>query len=226
MKHLIIVASGGGTDSVFDDVWKVVGGGSPRYIARRCPQPDALCDIVQSVTADGPLDILDVVSHGHPGKIWLGTPVLFSSTDMVEDRLENYEIAARLAPLLADTAQVRLLGCNTARSSPAPKRRPILQPRAPRGCDDDSRSMTAGQLLLVKLAAELGGRRVVFGTIAAVNADRFTVGYGFAGELSDLYSSLAALDRGPVSDDERSSNIDRRLRRYPGFIPPGLPLRT
>lgn len=133
----------------------------------------------------GLVDTLDVYDHGGLGKQRLGSEILFESSDDRCDRMVGWQTAEALDPHLSAVAQVRLLGCVTAGDG-----------------------LARGRLLLIKLARELGASRVVFGTLAKIDATHFTEA-GFRPELekSFLFSSLAALDGSAPSREERRAHI-------------------
>lgn len=136
----------------------------------RCRQPAELPERLAGLGAAGQIARLDVFDHGAEGMQMLGGGALFASDAAPGSALVGLELARRIAPHLADTAQVRLLGCNTAEGR-------------------------AGRLLLLKLARALGGHRIVFGTIdRVVEADFDRGGYAPVMEHQRLFSSAAALD--------------------------------
>jgi hypothetical protein len=136
----------------------------------RCRQPAELPARLAALAARGPIARLDIFDHGAEGMQMLGGDALFASDAHPGSALIGLELARRIAPQLADTAQVRLLGCSTAEGR-------------------------AGRLLLLKLARALGGHRIVFGTIdRVVEADFDAGGYARVMEHQRLFSSAAALD--------------------------------
>jgi hypothetical protein len=155
----------------------------------RCTTPAELVRIVQTYAHHhGLIDILDLYYHGTNGLQAMGDDVLFESDADPDSDIANVEIARALADSLTPRAFVRLLGCKTALEGQLSKR--------------------SGRFLLVKLARELGERRVVFGT----NSTIFNLAFDQHGfrrdqEIRYLYSSLAAID-GPCPDDTtRLANI-------------------
>jgi hypothetical protein len=142
--------------------------GSARVI--RCDRPADLPAALEALGARGPIARLDVFDHGAPGLQQLGDGALFASDEAPSSALVGGDLAAALAPHLADTAQLRLLGCRTAEGR-------------------------AGRLLLLKLARALGGRRIAFGAIdRVIEADFDRDGYAPVMDPQRLFSSLAALD--------------------------------
>lgn len=136
----------------------------------RCQQPAELPDRLARLGAQGRISRLDVFDHGAEGMQMLGGGALFASDAVPGSALVGLELARQIAPQLADTAQIRLLGCNTGEGR-------------------------AGRLLLLKLARALGGHRIVFGTIdRVVEADFDGDGYARVMEHQRLFSSAAALD--------------------------------
>lgn len=143
------------------------GGGDA--VAVRCDGPAQLAEELERLGA-ARIERLDVFDHGAPGLQSLGDGELFASDASAASELIGREIAARIAPRLCDTAQVRLLGCNTGEGQ-------------------------AGRLLLLKLARALGGHRIVFGTIdRVIEGDFDRQGYAQVMEHQRLFSSIAALD--------------------------------
>jgi len=113
---------------------------------------------------------LDILDHGAEGIQTLGDGLLFASDASPESELIGLGLARAIEPYLAETAQIRLLGCNTGEGK-------------------------AGRLLLLKLARALGGHRIVFGTIDRVAEASFDRdGYAAVMEHQRLFSSIAALD--------------------------------
>ena len=121
-------------------------------------------EAVRHAATVSPLELVDIFDHGAPGAMAIGDELLLN----IGASPPNVEAFESLHHYLAPTAQVRLLGCNTAVGSP-------------------------GRKLLVKLAAELGEQRIVFGTIDRVEPYHFGPdGFTLVEEL--LFSSVAALD--------------------------------
>lgn len=135
----------------------------------RCRRPEELPAKLERLGARRRITRLDVFDHGAEGMQMLGAGALFASDALPGTELVGIELARRIEPYLTETAQVRLLGCNTGEGR-------------------------AGRLLLLKLARALGGR-IVFGTIDRVAEDDFDRGgYARVMEHQRLFSSAAALD--------------------------------
>lgn len=143
--------------------------GPPPTVAR-C---NGLDDVVQAVRTAGArrsIERLDLLDHGAEGIQSMGDSILFESDASPASPLLGREIALQIAPYLSETAQVRLLGCNTG--------------EGPRG-----------RLLLLKLARLLGRHRTVFGMIdRVIEADFDPDGYAPVMEHQRLFSSDAALE--------------------------------
>jgi hypothetical protein len=153
----------------------------------RCRQPADLPDRLERIGARGRVEQLDIFDHGAEGMQMLGGGALFASDARPETELLGLPLAGRIAPYLTETAQVRLLGCNTAEGK-------------------------AGRLLLLKLARALGERRIVFGTIDRVIEDDFDrAGYARVMEHQRLFSSIAALDAEAPRAMRRFENL-REIR--------------
>jgi hypothetical protein len=85
------------------------------FHVERCDEPGQLPAIVASIVQRcGELDLLDLYDHGDVGSLRMGSGILFRSDASPSSPLVGREIAAALSPLLRDTAQIRLLGCQTA----------------------------------------------------------------------------------------------------------------
>jgi hypothetical protein len=166
---------------------------SHAYQARRCESPRDLISIVEGVyRLHGPIDILDLVDHGGPGRIHMGDALLFASDGDPSSELLGRDIAARLAPFLTETAHVRLLGCKTS----------VCAPGSPH--------VKRTRLLLLKLARALGGHRVAFGTLSSVRQLHFSP-YGFGRDREELmlFSSLAAMDAAAPSASDRGAQAQQ-----------------
>jgi hypothetical protein len=136
----------------------------------RCRRPAELPAKLERMGARQQVTRLDVFDHGTEGMQMLGEGALFASDAMPGSKLVGLELALQLDPYLADTAQVRLLGCGTGEG-------------------------TTGRMLLLKVARALGGDRIVFGTIDRRAEVGFECGgAGAAIEHQRLFSSVAALD--------------------------------
>lgn len=120
-------------------------------------------DLVDGCKKHGPVDVLDIYDHGTDGIIYLGDVPLFEIG--ADGELKEPNCASALAPLLADKAVVRLLGCDVGKSTP-------------------------GQALLQKLAAALNAGQdrgiVVQATIARTNEAHFGR-EGFKPDLAAYY---------------------------------------
>jgi hypothetical protein len=157
-----------------------------------CSSPAELAAIL-SAQRDGSIERLDICDHGGPGFLHMGDTVLFGSDPDPESPLEHTELAIALRDKLTATAQVRLLGCDTA--GKWGRRR-------------------AGRLMLLKLARLLNEKtapranRIVFGTITGVQPSDFDEhGLRHASELTLLYSSYAALDHDAPDYDTRLDRV-------------------
>lgn len=134
-----------------------------------------------------PIDLLDIFDHGAPGKMAIGDETLVDLSN--PDAQPDIAVFQSFHHYLSPTAHVRLLGCNTGAG-------------------------LAGRKLLVKLAATLGGQRVVFGTIERVQPFHFGPdGFQLIDEM--LYSNVAALD-------SEAPAIGKRLDSIFGFKVPLL----
>lgn len=160
---------------------------TPAFQVRRCDHPFELPAIVEAVAQQyGRIGVLDLYDHAAPGQQHLGSDVWLSSDADPRSPLHGAGLVLDLRDSLSDLAQVRLLGCRTALTQDPPP-----GPQA-------SGAPGSGRLLLVKAARLLGGRRVVLGTIAAIEDEHFgPLGFRRELELDLLFSSLAALD-GPA----------------------------
>ena len=143
---------------------------APAPAVARC---NGLADFVAAIErarTKRSIERLDILDHGAEGIQAMGDAILFASDASPESPLVGRDLARMIEPYLSATAQVRLLGCNTAQG-------------------------TAGRLLLLKLARLLGGNRTVFGTIdRVVEADFDPDGYAPVMERQRLFSSDAALE--------------------------------
>lgn len=141
-----------------------------RTYVRRCLTVEDFIDAVKTIGARRFVERLDILDHGAEGVQAMGDGVLWRSDAAPESRLVGEELAHEIRPYLSETAQVRLLGCNTAVGK-------------------------AGRLLLLKLARALGPHRTVYGMIDRVIEDDFdSEGYAPAIERQGLFSSSAALE--------------------------------
>lgn len=142
---LAIVSYPSTLEPVFEDIAqslaKSVG---PGFALERCQDPGELLFLVRRWHRRGrSIARLDLHGHGAGGEFKLGDGLLFSSDGT------GYGVAAKLGPLLARGAQLRLLGCRTATEG--------LWRRG----DGARRS---GEALLRELEARLRGGRTVWGT--------------------------------------------------------------
>jgi hypothetical protein len=161
---------------------------APAVSIVRCQSPDEMLERVREHTAaNGLLDRLDIVDHGRAGAMALGDHLLFRSDARPETEVEGAEIALELRAHMSPFAQLRLLGCQTARGE-------------------------EGRMLLFKLQRlldpEIDGDRIVFGTIRRVRPVHFEDDGQFKSAVvpTMLFSSLAALDGvAPLPDDRRSN---------------------
>lgn len=183
------------TDVEIDRIAATHQSGTAYSSVVRCDGADNLLQALEVIVEHkGLIDILDILDHGAPGGILLGKEILFqcgqedlnvspsSNGSGTLKLLHGSKVAPKLNRFLADTAQVRLLGCDTAL--------------------DES-----GRQLLLWLAQLIGGNRVVMGTIDRVYEKDFDPRQGFALEREILYSSMAALD-GPAGDQQmRNKNL-------------------
>jgi len=136
----------------------------------RCATPADLPGELGRIAAKQRIAQLDFLDHGGEGMQTLGDGLLFASDAAPDSELIGIELARQIEPLLTETAQLRLLGCNTGEGK-------------------------AGRMLLLKLARALRGHRIVFGTIDRVGeADFDRDGYAEVMERQRLFSSIAALD--------------------------------
>jgi Domain of unknown function (DUF4347) len=143
--------------------------GPPPGVAR-CTGLDDFVTAVRRAAAARRIERLDILDHGAEGIQSLGQTILFESDGSPDSPLLGAEIARMLPPYLSETAQVRLLGCNTAEGP-------------------------AGRMLLLKLARILGGHRTVFGMMdRVIEADFDADGYAPVMEHQRLFSSDAALE--------------------------------
>jgi hypothetical protein len=149
----------------------------------RCRQPAELPDKLERLGARRRVTRLDIFDHGAEGMQMLGAGALFASDALPRTELVGLELAKRIEPYLTDTAQIRLLGCNTGEGK-------------------------SGRMLLLKLARALGGNRIVFGTIDRVVEDDFDgAGYARVMEHQRLFSSVAALDAEAPGAMRRFENL-------------------
>ena len=154
----------------------------------RCESPDQMLECVRAHAAEhGAIDRLDIVDHGRAGAMALGDHLLFRSDPRSESEVEGAAVARELRPYLSTFAQLRLLGCQTARGE-------------------------EGRMLLFKLQRlldpEVDGDRIVFGTIRRLRPVHFADDGQFKAVVAPtmLFSSLAALDGvAPLPDDRRSN---------------------
>lgn len=187
MKSLLIIGRDLGEVAA-----RVLIGGGAWEVHYPCNSPAELAAIL-GAQRDGSIDRLDLCDHGGPGFIHLGERLLFASDRDPESPLENTELAIGMRRKLTATAQVRLLGCDTA--GRWGRRR-------------------EGRLLLLKLARLLNeqteprANRIVFGTITGVQPSDFDEhGLLHASELTLLYSSYCALDTDAPTYDARLDRV-------------------
>ena len=170
----------------------MLGGGSGWEVHYPCNSPAAFAAIL-AAQPDGSIERLDICDHGGPGFLMLGDTPLFRSDRDTESPLENTELAIGMRRKLTATAQVRLLGCDTA--GRWGRRR-------------------EGRLLLLKLARLLNehteprAQRIVFGTITGVQPSDFDEqGLLYASALTLLYSSSSALDTDAPTYEARLDRV-------------------
>jgi hypothetical protein len=156
-----------------------------------CTGPDHFIEILLE-QADDSIERLDIVDHGGPGHISLGSVDLFRSDRDAGPPLVNAALVTRIRDKLTASAQVRLLGCETAAAFGG---------------------LREGRLLLVKLAKLLNQSsthhsRIVFGTINGIQPEDFDEhGLRRGQELTLLYSSFTALDYDSPTYDQRAENV-------------------
>lgn len=157
-----------------------------------CESPAALAAIL-GAQPDGSIERLDICDHGGPGFQQLGGAILFGSDLDPESPLHNTELAIAMRAKLTPTAQVRLLGCDTA--GKGSRRR-------------------EGRLMLLKLARLLNEKtdprasRIVFGTISGIQPSDFDEhGLLHASALTLLYSSYSALDQDAPDYEKRLGHV-------------------
>lgn len=140
------------------------------------------------------IDILDIFEHGRSGHMRIGADVLIKSDDDPESQLTCRVSLKVLDDRLSDNAHVRLLGCDTAHVT---------------------NGHSAGRHMLVKFARALGKKRIVFGTLAAVESDDFAPD-GFIEQrgIGLFFSSLSALDSLPPSYNQRQFNLGKYWATY------------
>lgn len=150
---------------------------------RRCAGAEDFADAVKHAGARRLVDRLDILDHGAEGIQAMGDAVLWKSDAAPESALVGRELALDIKPYLSETAQIRLLGCSTAKGR-------------------------AGRLLLLKLGRVLGPYRTVFGMIDRVVEDDFDAeGYAPALEHQRIFSSSAALEGEAPSSKQRLENL-------------------
>jgi hypothetical protein len=127
-------------------------------------------DLVKTVRllyqSGGPIDLLDILDHGHAGQMEIGDDTLFESDG--KQLIVGADVPDQLAPSLNDRARLRLLGCNTALDLP-------------------------GRMMLVRIAKAFRWKVTVFGTIERVLPGHFEDGE-FSQARNLLFSSDAAVD--------------------------------
>ena len=170
----------------------MLGGGGGWEVHYPCDSPAAFAAIL-AAQPDGSIERLDVCDHGGPGFLMLGDAPLFHSDRDPESPLGNMELAIGMRRKLTATAQVRLLGCDTA--GRWGRRR-------------------EGRLLLLKLARLLNeqteprAHRLVFGTITGVQASDFDEqGLLYTSALTLLFSSNSALDHDAPTYESRLDRV-------------------
>lgn len=157
-----------------------------------CGSPAELAALLRA-QPERSIERLDICDHGGPGFIHLGDELLFRSDRDPESPLENTKLAIEIRDKLSLTAQVRLLGCDTA---------------------GGYGRQLEGRLLLLKLARLLNeetaprANRIVFGAITGVQPNDFDAhGLRRASELTLLYSSYTALDCDAPDADTRLDQV-------------------
>lgn len=131
----------------------------------------------------GPIDLLDIVDHGHAGQMLLGDDTLFEFTGNM--LTVGADLPSRLRPYLVEDASLRLLGCKTALGA-------------------------RGRAMLVKIGNAFGGRILVYGTIGRVEPGHFEDGE-FSQARDLLFSSEAAIDNDAPIATQRTDNLGRWL---------------
>lgn len=194
--HVLVVGDPG--EGFMTRVFDAVDAAGPDRRKLRVTSPD---DLVAKLTSlvereRRRVDVLDIFDHGNPGVQFLGAPtgttrpVLFASDHVFANPLKGLD-AARLRPLLARHALVRLLGCEIG------------------GTDNPSIAVSAGQAgraLVLKLAHALGEQREVLATLVPVGERMFdAAGFRDGPGRELLYSSHAAFDGDPPAD--RDANL-------------------
>ena len=194
---LLVIGQRDGGDDVLDEVANRVANSSTT-IVRRCNSPEYLIDVVGEVyEAHGKIDSLDLYDHGRPGSMHMGQPILFASDKDPKSPLTGGPIVEQIVPFLAEFAQLRLLGCDTAS---------ILK-----------EELTEGRLLLLKLAKRMGLRQIVFGTVAEIEPGDFDPnGFRDDKEVELLFSSRSALDLDVPSYHDHLLNLNNSWLRVTG----------
>lgn len=177
-----------GRHAVSDPMTETIAGIVTQAPMVRCDSPQGLVALAAQAVKDqgGLLDRLDLFDHGREGRLRMGDPVLFDYP-AGGGAVTGTDVAQQLKPYLSDTAQVRLLGCNTGGGE-------------------------QGRQLLLQLGEIFGAQRVVYGGLAYL----YEIGFDANGFLDVLtcpylYSSKEARSGpAPASSDDRVTECQKR----------------
>lgn len=201
-RHILAIGSRSNDQEPSDFVMDQVAAAttpSGSFTIVRCASPAELLEKLGAARNGELIDVLDIFDHGGAGFQWLGDAQVFRATANPRDSLQTGQATAgALRAHLSEVAHVRLLGCNTASDT-------VQRP----GADGITAGGSEGRLLLHKLARELGGRRLVFGTIRQIDSRMFEGGAGFRREIENehLFSSAGALDLTAPTAAERVEHL-------------------
>lgn len=182
--RVLVIGQHDPDEGTFTDIVNRVGKDTETFMSLRCSTPGDFFDKVRSAVRalNGRISVLDLFDHGANGRQLMGDPrkpALFSADG------DGFQLASQLANFLTNDAQVRLLGCETARG-------------------------LVGKKLLVDLQKAFGKSIVVQGTLQAVSQNDFAIGgFKLLREDKVLFSSTEAAALAP---NARPPTYDERNR--------------
>ncbi|MCY0997642.1 hypothetical protein OWM54_10885 [Myxococcus sp. MISCRS1] len=179
--HLTIIGYSAIQDREIEPViFRVDGFSNPRRRFARCQTVEALKPLVEEVVyRAGPLSRLDIYGHGSAGSLTLGD----EGQEVVTPDEKTWENILGLSDLLDDTAEVRLLGCETG-------------------------TLAAGRRVLRGLQEKLSTgtkRRTVWGAIAALDYPDFGP-EGFSPEVARQFLISGGMVKNPLISLYRDSS--------------------
>ncbi len=210
--RVVVVSRPRGDDGVLRSIYEIISARrEPNVHCYRCDSSEDLDRIVRDACRSyGYIEFLDLIGHGAAGVFALGDRNLFDTSYKFDEPLKNAPIARGLCRYLRETAQVRILGCNTGGAAfmldPRPRPATPFQPEL-----NDNDEMH-GRALLTKLGIEFGPHRVVYAPIDWLDDFDYSSKRPLGSEAMNM-SMLLSSDQTVDSGTTRTARI-YRMRDY------------